>query len=91
MPVGDFHALPLSWLVARAPSAQTATTRCGTKGNGTPAYSLRDVDRDGLLDMVIRVSTETLALDEGDTEAVLEGETIDGVLIRGTDSVQIVP
>jgi hypothetical protein len=58
---------------------------------GTPIYSFEDVDGDGLVDMVIHVSTESLALTDGDTEAVLEGTTLDGTPIQGTDSVRVVP
>jgi probable HAF family extracellular repeat protein len=60
------------------------------KGRGTPQASAEDVNGDGLLDLVVHVSTEALQLTEGDIEAVLEGETFDGVLIRGSDSVHIV-
>lgn len=53
--------------------------------------SVEDVDGDGLLDLVVHVSTEALELSETDTEAILEGKTTDGTPIRGTDSVRVVP
>jgi len=61
------------------------------KGKGTPMASLQDVNNDGLLDLVVHVSTEALVLSETDTAAVLDGLTFDGKAITGTDSVRIVP
>jgi hypothetical protein len=53
--------------------------------------SFEDVNADGLLDLVVHVSTEALGLSDADTEAVLEGQTFDGTSIRGTDSIRVVP
>ena len=53
------------------------------RGKGTPMAAEEDVNGDGLLDLVVHVETDGLALTEGVTEAVLEGETFDGVSIRG--------
>lgn len=50
-----------------------------------------DVNGDGVLDLVVHVETSGLALTEGDTEAVLDGETFDGTPIWGSDSVRVVP
>jgi len=60
------------------------------KGKGTPMTSFEDINEDGLIDIVVHVDTTALELSLGDTEAVLEGETYDGVRIRGTDTVRIV-
>lgn len=61
------------------------------KGNGTPLASFQDINGDGLLDFLVQVSTDALQLSETDTEAVLEGQTFDGMSIRGVDSVRVVP
>jgi len=61
------------------------------KGKGTPMAAIEDVNQDGLPDLVVHVSTEALELSETDTEAVLEGNTYDGMAITGKDSVRIVP
>jgi len=62
------------------------------KPNGKPmASSDEDVNGDGLLDLVVHVSTEELQLSSEDTEATLQGETYGGEYIKGTDSVCIVP
>lgn len=53
--------------------------------------SVQDVNGDGLLDLVVHVSTEALALSATDTQASLHGVTSDGKVIAGTDSVRIVP
>ena len=61
------------------------------RGNGTPMSSVQDVNGDGLPDLVVHVSTEALQLTASDAEAVLEGQTIDGRRIRGTDTIRVVP
>ncbi|BDG03125.1 CARDB domain-containing protein [Anaeromyxobacter oryzae] len=61
------------------------------RGNGTPSASVQDVNGDGLLDLVVHVETSTLKLTSQSTEAVLQGRTLAGVAIAGTDSVNIVP
>lgn len=60
------------------------------KGKGTPMASLSDVNDDGLLDLVVHVETQAFQLSYGDTLATLEGETFDGMSIRGVDTVRIV-
>ena len=61
------------------------------RGKGTPMASGEDVNGDGILDLVVHVSTEELQLSSADMEATLQGETYDGEYIEGTDSVCIVP
>jgi probable HAF family extracellular repeat protein len=61
------------------------------RGNGQPQSSIADVNGDGRLDLVVHVVTEALELSATDTEAVLVGETYDGIHIVGVDSVRIVP
>lgn len=61
------------------------------KKNGTAMASSEDVNGDGLLDLVVHVSTKMLMLTETDTEAILEGRAIDGTRIEGADSVRLVP
>ena len=61
------------------------------KGQGAPMSSFEDINKDGLLDLIVHVSTQALQLTETDTEAVLEGKTLDGRFIRGRDTVRVVP
>jgi hypothetical protein len=52
--------------------------------------SFQDVNSDGRLDLVVQVNTEALQLSATDTQAIIEGQTFDGMSIIGFDSVQIV-
>jgi len=61
------------------------------KGKGTPMVSVQDVDGDGLLDLVVHVSTEALQMSDTDTQAILKGQTFDDQAIRGMDTVRVVP
>jgi len=50
-----------------------------------------DVNRDGLLDLVCHFYTQKTGFQIADTKGVLRGRTVGGQLIKGADSVQIVP
>ena len=43
------------------------------------------------MDLVLHIDAEGLDLAEGDVEAVLTGQTYDGTMIEGSDTVRIVP
>lgn len=53
--------------------------------------STDDVNGDGYTDLIIHIETEDLGLDEGSTEAVLQGETYNGITVIGSDSINLVP
>jgi hypothetical protein len=61
------------------------------KGKGTPMASFQDVNGDGLMDLVVHVSTDAFELTGGDTKAFLQGKTFSGAQVIGSDSVRIVP
>ena len=61
------------------------------KKHGKPMSSIKDINKDGYLDLVVQVSTVDLQLVEGDTEAELIGQTFNEMPIKGMDSVNIVP
>jgi hypothetical protein len=59
------------------------------KPDGTTASSLQDVNGDGLLDLVIHINTSALQLTSFDSEAIVEGLTVDGKFFWGTDSIEV--
>lgn len=61
------------------------------KGKGTPMFSEEDVDADGLMDLVVHVETEAFEINPDNTDAILEGMTLTGQRIKGTDTVRVVP
>jgi hypothetical protein len=97
--LGSRGAVPAAIISTAAFDARTvdpttvtlAGAQVRLRGRGTPMASFEDVNGDGLLDLVVHVSTEALQFSESDTEAILEGQTIGGTRIRGADSVRIVP
>lgn len=61
------------------------------KGNSQLAISYSDINNDGFIDIVVKVSTEALQLTKNDIKTNLEGRLVDGAIIKGSDSVRIVP
>ncbi len=74
-----------------ASSADPETVVFGPLEASAVHYAMEDVDEDGDLDMILHFRTQEVGLAEGDTEAILTGQTTDGIEIIGTDSVRIVP
>ena len=60
-------------------------------GASPKRWTMEDVDGDGDEDLLLHFKTQELNLAEDSTEATLTGETLDGVQIEGTDTVNIVP
>lgn len=54
-------------------------------------WTMKDMDTDGDMDLLVHFKILELDLDETSIEASLIGETFDGQAIQGTDSVNIVP
>ncbi len=55
----------------------------------TPDCRVRDVNKDGLRDLVCRFLIQKTGFQTGDTEGVLKGHTVDGVRFEGHDSVLV--
>lgn len=54
-----------------------------------PLTQNRDVNKDGIPDLVVQILIEELGLESGDTEAKLAGRTFDGKPIEGTGAVTV--
>lgn len=77
-------------VVPESVSLEGAAIKLVGKGNKA-LCGQEDVNGDGFADLVCKVETEQLALEEGTTSAALTGFTTDGRSIRGEDSIRIVP
>ncbi len=73
-----------------AATVDAATVRFGATGTEAAAVrsSLEDVDGDGDADRLFHFNTQATGIRCGDTAAALTGETFDGHMIQGTDSVK---
>lgn len=71
-------------------SVRVAGAHVNMRRNGTLAASLEDVNGDGLLDLVVHVSTEALQL-ENPSQILLEGYTSSGERLWGTDEIIVIP
>jgi hypothetical protein len=58
--------------------------------NQVPNCGTEDVNDDGRDDLVCRFKTRDTGIACGDTSASLKGETVDGQMIKGSDSVKTV-
>lgn len=61
------------------------------KGKSGNVGSSEDVEGDGDLDLLVQFPTADLELTAADTEAILEGLTLDGTPIQGVCSLCVVP
>ena len=51
----------------------------------------KDINRDGLKDLLCHFYTQNADFQCGDTEGILKGKTVQGIPIKGSDSVKIGP
>ena len=75
-----------------ATTVDPATVLFGATGTEAAAVhsALEDVDGDGDTDMILHFNTQATGIACGDTSASLTGETIDGQMIEGSDSIKTV-
>ena len=84
--------VPVALLTTDRFNASTADPESVVFAGALPLHwAVQDVDSDGDADLVFHFKTQELTLDEDSTEATLTGETIGGLPIQGTDTVNIVP
>lgn len=50
-----------------------------------------DINNDGLIDLVCKIYTAQFMVEEGETMAIMEAETFDGIKLRGEDLIRIIP
>jgi uncharacterized delta-60 repeat protein len=71
------------------------TVRFGRTGDEDSLLSCKkkgqDVNHDGLRDLICEFSIRATGFRIGDTIGILTAQTIDGVMLRGSDSVKVVP
>jgi len=69
-----------------------ATIRFGKTGeeNSLSHYAFEDVDKDGDLDLMLHFKTKESGIQCGDTKAYLKGTMMNGLAIKGSDSVRTV-
>jgi len=82
----DFNALTVNPATVVFAGATVARRQ-----NGLLVGVARDVNLDGLPDLVLYFWTRALQVTVDSVEATLTGTTFDGMLVTGTDSVQILP
>jgi CSLREA domain-containing protein len=95
--LGSKGTIPVAILSAadfNAPKqVDTASLNFGRTGN-EPSLAFcsapKDVNNDGVLDVLCHFSAQKTGFQLGDAQGVLTGETVGGISIRGTDSVVVV-
>lgn len=93
--LGSKGVIPVAILTTADFDARTvdgASVRFGPSEAMATHYALKDVDRDGDIDMILQFNTLQTGIQVGDTEATLTGRTLGGdMYITGTDSMKVVP
>ena len=67
-----------------------ATVTFGPEGAEHTQYKVRDINKDGLLDLVLQFQLSGAGIDCGETQAMLTGGTFGGQQLSGTDSIRTV-
>ena len=86
---GDERNFDASLVDAQSLELEGALAR--EKGQSGNFGSLEDIDNDGDLDLVVHFPVEDLMLSLDDTMVFLQGQTVGGISIMGTDRVTVVP
>ena len=90
--LGSMGVLPVAVLTTGEFDSSTVDPDTVVFAGASPLrWAIEDVDYDGDLDLIFHFKTQELNLNMFSIEATLTGETFDGVLIEGTDTVNVVP
>ncbi|TSD02481.1 MAG: hypothetical protein Athens071424_3 [Parcubacteria group bacterium Athens0714_24] len=91
IPVAIFGSAALDVKNINIPTIRLGSASVKLKGNGQSVFNYSDLNTDGFIDVVVKISTETFSLSSTDITTNLEGKLQNGITIRGSDSVRIVP
>lgn len=88
--LGAPGALPVALFSTPSFDARQVDPGSVRLAGATPVHWRRvDINRDGVLDLLLRFSIQDLQLDAGSTRATLTGRTLAGLPFRGTDMVTL--
>jgi len=71
-------------------SATLASAPVKLKGKGTPIFSIKDLNDDGIDDMQVNIETSALDVSAVHIGAIFKAVTIDGIAVMGSDVVRVV-
>ena len=91
MPVVIFGSATFNVMQVNPATIKLANSSVKLKGNGESMADYSDINGDGFTDIIVHIITEALQLTTNDIRANLEGQLFDGTIIKGSDSVRIVP
>ena len=91
VPVAIFGSTTFDVAQIDSTTITLANASAKLKGNGQAMINYQDVNGDTITDVVVHVVTEVLELTETDVRAELRGLLFNGQVIKGYDSVRIVP
>jgi hypothetical protein len=90
--LGSHGVVPVAVLTTDDFDATTADPATVLFAGAAPSsWALQDVDYDGDLDLLFHFNTQELNLGMNSIKATLTARTFEGVLVGGTDTVNIVP
>jgi hypothetical protein len=90
IPVAIFSTADFDAQTVDPSAVKLAGASVKMKKNGEYMASFEDVDEDGMIDIVLHFITTELELSFGDTTAMLEGQTFDGILFWGEDTITVI-
>ena len=64
-----------------------STVAFGTDGASADRYKVKDINKDGLGDLLLRFKIPETGIECGDTDATLTGNTYGGESFTGTDTI----
>mgnify|MGYP001592955808 FL=1 len=91
LPVAIFGSATFNVKQIDVATIKLANAGIKLKGNSQAIVNYEDINGDDSIDIIIHVITDALQLTATDVKANLEGQLIGGDIIKGSDSIRIVP